>query len=51
MYNFISKYKSRDDGFWTIYLKLKCDNEIYDKVVSFELDTFYYNPIFHGAPN
>ena len=49
--NSISKYKSWDDGFWTIYLKLKCDKEIYDKVVSFELDTFYYNPIFHGAPN
>jgi hypothetical protein len=46
-----SKYKSWDDGFWTIYLKLKCNKEIYDKVVSFELDTFYYNPIIHGAPN
>jgi hypothetical protein len=49
--NFISKYKSWDDGFWTIYLKLQCDKEIYDKVVSFELDTFYYNPIFNGVPN
>ena len=46
-----SKYKSWDDGFWTIYLKLKCNKEIYDKIVSFELDTFYYNPIIHGAPN
>ena len=49
--NSINKYKSWDDGFWTIYLKLKCDKEIYDKEISFELDTFYYNPIIHGAPN
>ena len=49
--NLMSKYISWENGFWTLYLKLKYDQKIYDKLISFELDTFYYNPIIHGAPN
>ena len=49
--NSISRFRSWDDGFWTIYLKLKCGEKIFDKHVSFELDTFYFNPLIHGAPN
>ena len=49
--NYMTKYKSWQNGYWTLYLKLKCDQEIYDKHISFELDTLYYNPVIHGAPN
>jgi hypothetical protein len=47
----IKSYKDWDDGIWTIYLRLKCGNESFEKNITFELDTFYYNPIIHGAPN
>ncbi|MGB5615657.1 MAG: hypothetical protein WBM78_02370 [Desulfobacterales bacterium] len=49
--NLMTKYNSWEDGFWTLYLRLKCDQKIYNKHLSFELDTFYYNPIIHGVPN
>ncbi|MCD4691842.1 MAG: hypothetical protein K8R79_02915 [Calditrichales bacterium] len=49
--NPMSKYKSWHNGYWTLYLKIKCGRERFEKHISFEVANLYYNPIIHGAPN